>query len=44
MRCHLAEQQWLAAEYEAAQREAQRRAQAERKLFVTAAGPVQPLR
>ena len=44
MHCHLAGQQRLAAKYEAAQREAQRRAEAERKLFVTTAGPVQLLR
>lgn len=44
MRRHLAEQQRLAAAYEAEQREALRRADAERHLFARAAGPVQPLR
>lgn len=44
MRGHLAEQQRLAAAREAARREAQRRAEAERNLFANAAGPVVPLR
>ncbi|CAN7738852.1 Smr/MutS family protein [Pseudorhodoferax sp. LjRoot39] len=44
MRGHLAEQQRLAAEHEAARREARRRAEAERNLFADAAGPVLPLR
>jgi DNA-nicking Smr family endonuclease len=44
MRGHLAEQQRLAAMREAAHREALRRAEAERNLFATAAGPVVPLR
>ncbi|WP_442968208.1 Smr/MutS family protein [Pseudorhodoferax sp.] len=44
MRGHLAEQQRLVAMREAARREALRRAEAERNLFATAAGPVVPLR
>ncbi|AEG94143.1 Smr/MutS family protein [Ramlibacter tataouinensis] len=39
----LAEQQQLRAEQEAARREAERKAQAEKNLFVRAAGAVQPL-
>lgn len=41
---HLAEQRLRAEAEEAARREAQRRAEAERNLFVRAAGAVQPLR
>jgi len=44
LRGHLVEQQRLAAEREAACREARRRAEAERNLFANAAGPVVPLR
>ena len=40
----LAEQRQLAAAQEAARREAERHAQAERNLFVRAAGAVQPMR
>ena len=41
---HLAEQQQLAATREAARKEAERKANAEKNLFVRAAGAVKPLR
>ncbi len=41
---HLAEQQQLAAAREAARKDAQRKAHAEKNLFLRAAGAVQPLR
>ena len=44
MQQHLAEQQKLAAEREAARKEAERKAHAEKSLFVRAAGAVKPLR
>jgi len=43
MHKHLAEQQKLAAQQEAARRDAERRAQAEKNLFVRAAGAVKPI-
>ena len=44
MRTHLEKQQKLAREHEAARKEAERKASAERNLFARAAGKVEPLK